>query len=388
MRLGLVLANVVQVVGHDERQSRLRGEAQQLFVEPALFRQAVVLQLQEEAILAEDVAVLAGELAGQLPVVGFERLRDLAAEAGGQPDQPLTVAGEMVAIDARLVIVAVDVGVGDEPAEVPVADEILGQQDQMEGLGVGLALLVGHRPAGDIGLHADDRLDALGPGRLVERDRAIQRAVVRDGHRIHALLRRRIDQLRDPAEAVEQAELGVHVEVREVVRSEGRQGMSMVARRKRVRRGLQIADHIDAFATIISDAMIPAESDLLEHPERRRVPCPDRRPQTASTRRGGGIHEGSCRFRRIAVPVKPLEQLEGDLRFVQAATPHDQRAVADRVALRATTDRESTDADLCRQIPESRQARRRLLERRGVLPTFSDQLAVPLGVALVAEPKR
>ena len=229
VRLGLVLANVVQVVGHDERQSRLWGEAQQLFVEPALFRQAVVLELQEEAILAEDVAVFAGELAGQLPVVGFERLRDLAAKAGGQPDQPLAMSGEVVAIDARLVVVAVDVGVGDESAEVPVADEILGQQDQVEGLGVGLALLVGHRPAGDIRLHADDRLDALGPGRLVERDRTIQRAVVRDGHRIHALLRRRIDQLRDPAEAVEQAELGVHVEVGEVVRGEGGQWRSMVA---------------------------------------------------------------------------------------------------------------------------------------------------------------
>ena len=229
MRLGLVLANVVQVVGHDERQAGLRGEAQQPLVEPALFGQAVVLQLQVEAILAEDVAVFAGELAGQLPVVGFERLRNLAAKAGGQPDQPLAMSGEVVAIDARLVVIAVDVGVGHEPTEVPVADEILGQQDQVEGLGVGLALLVGHRPAGDIGLHADDRLDALVLRGLVEGNRAVQGAVVRDGHRIHALLRRRVDQLRDPAEAVEQAELGVHVEVGEVVRGEGGQWRSMVA---------------------------------------------------------------------------------------------------------------------------------------------------------------
>ena len=129
----------------------------------------------------------------------------------------------------------------------------------------------------------------------------------------------------------------------------------MVARHKRGRRGrrgLQVANQVDENATVIGHVVIPAEPDFFKHPERRRVPCPHRRPQTASTCRGSGIHEGSCRFRRIAVRVEPLEQLEGDLRFVRAATPHDQRAVADRVALCATTDRESTDADLCRQIPE------------------------------------
>ena len=146
------------------------------------------------------------------------------AEARRQADQALAVAGEVLAIDARLVVVAVDVGVGDEPAQVPVADEVLGEEDQVEGLGVGLALLVGHRPAGDVGLDADDRLDALRPRGLVEGDRAVERAVVGDRHRIHAQLCRRIDQLRDPAEAVEQAEFGVDVEVREVVRGDGRHG--------------------------------------------------------------------------------------------------------------------------------------------------------------------
>jgi hypothetical protein len=45
--------------------------------------------------------------------------------------------------------------------------------------------------------------------------------MVRQGERIEALLGRRIDELGDPAEAVEQAELGVDVEVGEVVRGDG-----------------------------------------------------------------------------------------------------------------------------------------------------------------------
>jgi hypothetical protein len=82
--------------------------------------------------------------------------------------------------------------------------------------------------------------------------------------------------------------------------------------------------------------------------------------------------------------VEPPKQLVGDLRFVQAATPDDQGAVADHVAFRATTDREGTDPDLGHEIPESREVRRRLFERWHDLPTFGNQLSVPSCVALVA----
>ena len=87
VRLGLVRPDVVEVVGDDQRQADLRGEAQELLVEAALLGQAVVLELQEEAVLAEDVAVAAGDRPGELPVVDLEGLGDLAAEAGA--DRPI-----------------------------------------------------------------------------------------------------------------------------------------------------------------------------------------------------------------------------------------------------------------------------------------------------------
>ena len=219
--LGLLAPDVMQVVGHDQGQVDLRGQAQELLVEARLLGQAVVLQLEEEVVLAEDVAVLAGDRAGQLPVLDLERLGHLAAEAGAEADEALAVLRQVLAVDARLVVVAVDVGVSDQATQVLVAEIVLGQQDEVVGLAVGLALLVGHRAAGHVGLHADDRLDALILGGLVERDGAVERAMVRDGHRILPGRRRRVDQLGDPAEAVEQAEFGVDVEVREVVRGEG-----------------------------------------------------------------------------------------------------------------------------------------------------------------------
>src|SRR5438876_5028986 len=105
----------------------------------------MVLELEIEVPGAEDVAVLAGQPPGRVPVLDLERPGDLAVEAGGQADQPLAVSGEMLAIDPRLVVVPIDVGVTDEPAQVLVAGPVLGEEDEVEGLGGGLALLVAHR---------------------------------------------------------------------------------------------------------------------------------------------------------------------------------------------------------------------------------------------------
>jgi hypothetical protein len=77
--LGLVLSDVVQIVRGDQRQADLGGQADQLLVEPALVGQAVVLEFEEEPVLPEDVAVFAGHLASQLPVLDFERPGDFTA---------------------------------------------------------------------------------------------------------------------------------------------------------------------------------------------------------------------------------------------------------------------------------------------------------------------
>ncbi len=216
--LGLALAgvHVMQVIRDDEGSPDLRRQAEELLVEALLLGQAVVLELEVE-VAAEDVPVLAGEALRRLPVVDLERPRDLAVEAGRQADEALAVLREVLPVDARLVVVAVDVGVGHEPAQVLVAGHVLREKDQVERLGVGLALAVVHRPTGDVRLHSDDRLDVLGGGRLVEGDGSVERAVVGQGDRIHPVRGGRVDDLTHPPEPVEKAELGVDVEVGEVL---------------------------------------------------------------------------------------------------------------------------------------------------------------------------
>ncbi len=93
MGVGLDLVDVVEVVRDDERQARLRGEPEELLVERPLLGHAVVLELEEEVARTEDLAVLAGDVPGEVPVVDLERSRDLAAEAGGQPDEALGSSG-------------------------------------------------------------------------------------------------------------------------------------------------------------------------------------------------------------------------------------------------------------------------------------------------------
>ena len=92
---------------------------------------AVVLQLQE-VVLAEDVAVPAGGLRARARDHLRGWPRRLAAVARAQRDQALGVLGQQRAIDARLVVVALEAGARDQLDQVLVAVEVLGQQDQVE----------------------------------------------------------------------------------------------------------------------------------------------------------------------------------------------------------------------------------------------------------------
>jgi hypothetical protein len=77
----------------------------------------------------------------------------------------------------------------------------------------------------------DRRATYVSTGGLVEGDGAVEGAVVGQGERIEAQALGLVDEIADPAEAVEERELRVNVEVREVSGTEGRHGRSMVARR-------------------------------------------------------------------------------------------------------------------------------------------------------------
>ena len=140
---------------------------------------------------------------------------------------PARVLRQQLLVDPRLVVVAVEVRGGRQRQEVAVADVVLGQEDEVVVVRIGLALLVGHAAGGDVGLDADDRLDPRLLGGGVERDDPVHAPVVGERQRRHPLLGDALRHLRNAAQAVEQAELGVDVEVDEVAvsaRVRGSQG--------------------------------------------------------------------------------------------------------------------------------------------------------------------
>src|SRR5439155_521504 len=122
-------SDVVEVVGDDQRQPELGAEPEELPVEPALLREPMILELEEEPVLAQDLGVLAGHAAGEVPVLDLERARDLAIQAGRQADQ----AEAVEALRARLVDEVGDASEAVEEAELGVGvevDEVVGGERQ------------------------------------------------------------------------------------------------------------------------------------------------------------------------------------------------------------------------------------------------------------------
>ena len=63
MRFGVVAVRVVAVVGRQEAELELPGDAQEPRVHPLLLGESVVLELDEERVAAEDVTEAAGKVA-------------------------------------------------------------------------------------------------------------------------------------------------------------------------------------------------------------------------------------------------------------------------------------------------------------------------------------
>ena len=222
---------VVRVVGGDRRDAEVLGQPQQPVADPGLDREAVVHQLEEEVVGAEDVLEVAGRGPGLLVVADPEPGLDLPRRAAGGADQAGGVLGEQLAVGAGLVEEPLDRGARGQPEQVVHALGGLGQQGHVGvGAAAGHVVVAAVVPAdplaveaggvrGEVGLHADDRLDPGGARLGVEVVGAEHVAVV--GHRdgVHAELGGAGEHLPEPGRPVQHGVLGVHVQMDEGVRA-------------------------------------------------------------------------------------------------------------------------------------------------------------------------
>ena len=216
VRARVLVQEVVDVAGRDERQLPLFGERDEVRVDPRLRLEVRVLELDVDVVAAEDLRQPVELGLGVLRPALLERLADAAREAAGERDQARRVALEQLPVDARLVVVALEVAEARELDQVAVA-RVVGREERE----VRVALLLRAPVVGDVDLAAEDRLHALLARLLVELDRAGERAVIgeRDGR--HLELGRPRGERRNAAGAVEDRVLGVDVEM-----DEGRLGHS------------------------------------------------------------------------------------------------------------------------------------------------------------------
>ena len=227
---GRVLAvDVVGVVGGDQRDLEVGRELEQPVADPLLDGEVVVHQLEEVVVAAEDVLEVGGRLAGGVVVAVAQVHLHLARRATGGADQAGRVLGQQLAVHAGLLEEAVLPGAAGEPEQVVHA---LGGLREQGHVGVGaprrdvvgtavvevdaLALEAGD-VGSEVGLDADDGLDARVAGALVELVGAEDVAVVGHRHGRHAELGRALGQRAEPGSAVEHGVLGVHVQVDEGV---------------------------------------------------------------------------------------------------------------------------------------------------------------------------
>ena len=129
--LGVLLPQVVGVVGTHQRDTCLVVDAQQLPVHLRLVGDAVVLQLQIEAVLPEDVPHGQGIFLRPVIVAVQQPAGYLTGQTRRQGDQALRVLAQQVHVDAGLDVKALCEGLAHHIGQVPIARLIFAQQHQM-----------------------------------------------------------------------------------------------------------------------------------------------------------------------------------------------------------------------------------------------------------------
>ena len=184
---------VVAVVGGQQRGIEPAGDLHQLRVGPLLIGDPVVLQFDEEVLLAENVLQPSGPALRQLDVAAQQRLEHHATQAPRGGDQALVVSLEQLPVESGLVVVPLQVGGRGELEQIAVPLDRLRQEGQVVvellppfhvAAGV-VHLAPPDRPlvarlGRHVGLGADDRRDALLTAGLVEVEDPVHVPVVGD----------------------------------------------------------------------------------------------------------------------------------------------------------------------------------------------------------------
>ena len=175
----------------------------------------MVHDLDIKVLLAEQIMQSRGHLAGLIGLVPVDQIGHQALCAPAQSDQALAMFGEHLQIDPRLVVKTLQVTDTGQLDQVPVALLVLSQQSDVVRHNALFGCPVFSVPGGDIGFHADNRLQTSILGRGVELNCSEKVAVVGESNSRHAELCSPGYQWPDLGCAVKKAVVRVVVKVNE-----------------------------------------------------------------------------------------------------------------------------------------------------------------------------
>ena len=244
VHLVVAVLDVVQVVRGEERRVQVASNLQEAGVGAGLLGQAVVLHFDEEVFGAEDRLQTPGQLEALLVVVTQQGLKDNTTQAARGGDESFVMLFEQLPVETGLVVVALEEGPRGNLTKILVPGVVGGQQGQVVvqllptfsvATGV-IDLAAARRPVETrvgrhVGLETDNRHHVVLAARLVEVDRAVEVAVVRDTNcRLPVRLGREHHFL-EARRAVEHRILGVVVQMDKAVSHESPFARSNVGRR-------------------------------------------------------------------------------------------------------------------------------------------------------------
>ncbi len=218
VRVRVTFLNVVNVIRCDAFQPEFLRPRNQMLVHFRLLGDAVILEFEIKILRPERLLEPIHRIPRLRQLVLHDRLRNLAGETTGQRDQSLFALRENFFVNARLVVIALQMRGRGEFNEILVANFVLRQQDEMvvNVLAASGRFLFQSRPRRDVNLAPDDRLDAFLARFLPKIHDPMHRPVIGDGERGQFQVARLLDEFVQPARAIEQRILGVQMQMDEI----------------------------------------------------------------------------------------------------------------------------------------------------------------------------
>ncbi len=211
--------DVMHVVGRDQLQAELLRPWNQVTVDFCLLGKTVILKFEVKILRTERVLEPIDRVARSLQVVFLDEFGNFARQATRQGNQACVVTGQKLFVDARLIIIALEVRVGNKLDQVFVACFIFGEEDKMM---VNVATAAAGRflfqaaAGSDVDFAAHNGLDPLVARGLVKVDRTIKDPVIGEGDGGKFQFVRLVHQLVEAAGAVEQRVLAVQMKMDEL----------------------------------------------------------------------------------------------------------------------------------------------------------------------------